>query len=166
MTHAPLIHPLPHPIDLLALQQHDPARFPLLMESTASGTAQGRWSLLLAAQGDGLRLDADGQVRDQHDAVHAGSFLQVLDRAWQRERLPHDGSHSLPFRGGWALMLDYEVASQIEPVLPARAREDGRPTALALRCPAAVLHDHHNGASFVIAEAGEQALLDALVGLA
>jgi anthranilate synthase component 1 len=69
MTHAPLIHPLPHPIDLLALQQHDPARFPLLMESTASGTAQGRWSLLLAAQGDGLRLDADGQVRDQHDAV-------------------------------------------------------------------------------------------------
>ncbi|MCF3500172.1 aminodeoxychorismate synthase component I [Stenotrophomonas maltophilia] len=166
MTHAPLIHPLPHPIDLLALQQHDPARFPLLMESTASGTAQGRWSLLLAAQGEGLRLDADGQVRDQHDAVHAGSFLQVLDRAWQRERLSHDGSHSLPFRGGWALMLDYEVASQIEPVLQARAREDGRPTALALRCPAAVLHDHHNDASFVIAEAGEQALLDALVALA
>ena len=63
-------------------------------------------------------------------------------------------------------MLDYEVASQIEPVLPARAREDGRPTALALRCPAAVLHDHHNDASFVIAEAGEQALLDALVALA
>ncbi|MDH1663166.1 aminodeoxychorismate synthase, component I, partial [Stenotrophomonas sp. GD03777] len=111
MTHAPLIQPLPHPIDLLALQHHDPARFPLLMESTASGTAQGRWSLLLAAQGDCLRLDADGQVRDQHDAVHAGSFLQVLDRAWQHERLPHDGSHSLPFRGGWALMLDYEVAS-------------------------------------------------------
>ncbi|MDU1658161.1 MAG: chorismate-binding protein, partial [Stenotrophomonas maltophilia] len=166
MTHAPLIHPLPHPIDLLALQQYDPARFPLLMESTASGTAQGRWSLLLAAQGDGLRLDADGQVRDQHDLVQPGTFLQALDRAWQHERLPHDGSHSLPFRGGWALMLDYEVASQIEPVLPARARGDGRPTALALRCPAAVLHDHHNDASFVIAEAGEQALLDALVALA
>ncbi|HAL23141.1 MAG TPA: aminodeoxychorismate synthase, component I, partial [Stenotrophomonas sp.] len=110
MTHAPLIHPLPHPIDLLAVQQHAPARFPLLMESTASGTAQGRWSLLLAAQGDQLRLDADGQVRDQHDAVQPGTFLQVLDRAWQAERLPHDGSHSLPFRGGWALMLDYEVA--------------------------------------------------------
>jgi len=166
MTHAPLIHPLPHPIDLLALQQHDPARFPLLMESTASGTAQGRWSLLLAAQGDCLRLDADSQVRDQHDAVQPGSFLQVLDRAWQAARLPHDGSHSLPFRGGWALMLDYEVASQIETVLPARARDDGRPTALALRCPAALLHDHENDASFVIAEAGEQALLDALVAQA
>ena len=63
-------------------------------------------------------------MRDQHDAVHAGSFLQVLDRAW-RERLLHDGSRSLPFRGGWALMLDYEVASQIEPVLGACAR--GRP---------------------------------------
>ena len=81
MTHAPLIHPLPHPIDLLALQQRDPARFPLLMESTASGTAQGRWSLLLAAQGDTLQLDADGQVRDQHGAVQPGSFLQAQDRA-------------------------------------------------------------------------------------
>ncbi|MEW6383837.1 MAG: chorismate-binding protein, partial [Pseudomonadota bacterium] len=166
MTHAPLIHPLPHPIDLLALQQHDPARFPLLMESTASGTAQGRWSLLLATQGEGLRLDADGQVRDLQGAVQPGTFLQALDRAWQHERLPHDGSHSLPFRGGWALMLDYEVASQIEPVLPARARADGRPTALALRCPAAVLHDHQNDASFVIAEAGEQTLLEALMTLA
>jgi|GEM_PF-2653124 len=138
MTHAPLIHPLPHTIDLLALQQHDPARFPLLMESTASGTAQGRWSLLLAAQGDCMRLDADGQVRDQHDVVQLGSFLQVLDRAWQAARLPHDGSHSLPFRGGWALMLDYEVASQIETVLPARARDDGRPTALALRAASVI----------------------------
>lgn len=165
MTHAPLIHPLPHPIDLLALQQRDPARFPLLMESTASGTAQGRWSLLLAAQGDTLQLDADGQVRDQHGAVQPGSFLQALDRAWQAQRLPHDGGHALPFRGGWALMLDYEVASQVEPVLPARARDDGRPTALALRCPAAVLHDHQADTSFLVAEAGEQGLLDMLVTL-
>ncbi|MEG0184433.1 MAG: aminodeoxychorismate synthase component I [Stenotrophomonas sp.] len=165
MTHAPLIHPLPRPIDLLALQERDAARFPLLMESTASGTAQGRWSLLLAAQGDTLQLDADGQVRDQHGALQPGSFLQALDRAWQAARLPHDGGHALPFRGGWALMLDYEVASQVEPVLPARARDDGRPTALALRCPAAVLHDHDTESSFLVAEAGEQALLDTLVAL-
>lgn len=157
-----LIQPLDTPVDLLALQQHDPARFPLLMESTASGTAQGRWSLLLAAQGGSLRLEADGQVRDHDGNVQPGSFLQALDRAWQAERLPHQVGSPLPFRGGWALLLDYEVASQIEPVLPARARDDGQPTALAIRCPAAVLHDHQSNASFVVAEAGHAALLEHL----
>lgn len=163
---SPLIQALPHPVDLLALQQHDPARFPLLMESTASGTAQGRWSLLLAAQGERLQLDPDGLVRDEHGTVQPGSFLQALDRSWRALRLAHDGSQSLPFRGGWALMLDYELASQIEPVLPTRARADGAPTALALRCPAALLHDHQANASFVVAEAGQQALLQALSALA
>ena len=166
MSHAPLIQSLPHPIDLLALQQHDRARFPLLMESTASGTAQGRWSLLLAANGRSLRLDADGVVRDHNDSEQPGSFLAALDRAWEAERLPPADDPGLPFRGGWAVLLDYEVASQIEPVLPSRARADGRPTALALRCPGAVLHDHQNGKSFVIAEAGQAALLDTLVALA
>ena len=166
MSHAPLIQPLPHPIDLLALQQSDPARFPLLMESTASGTAQGRWSLLLATNGRALRLEADGVVRDAHGLAQDGSFLHALDAAWAAERLPRSSGNPLPFRGGWALMLDYEVASQIEPVLPARARADGHPSALALRCPAAVLHDHHENASFVVAEAGDQALLDTLIGLA
>ncbi|KAF1013741.1 MAG: Aminodeoxychorismate synthase component 1 [Stenotrophomonas maltophilia] len=162
MTDAPLIHPLPHPVGLLALQQHDPARFPLLMESTASGTAQGRWSLLLAAGQGLLRLDADGGVRDEHGALQPGSFLQVLDRAWQAQRLPHTGAADVPFRGGWALLLDYELASQIEPVLPHVARADGQPAALALRCPAAVLHDHQAGRSFLVAEAGQHALLEAL----
>ena len=166
MSHAPLIQPLPHPIDLLALQQLAPARFPLLMESTASGTAQGRWSLLLAGNGGALRLDADGVVRDEQDRVRPGDFLQAVDAAWAAERLPQGAPHRLPFRGGWALLLDYEVASQIETVLPARARADGQPTALALRCPAAVLHDHETHASFVVAERGEQALLDTLLALA
>ena len=166
MSHAPLIQPLPHPVDLLALQLHDPGRFPLLMESTASGTAQGRWSLLLAGTGQALRLEADGVVRDEQGHVRPGGFLQALDAAWAVERLPQGVPHRLPFRGGWALLLDYEVASQIETVLPARARADGLPTALALRCPAAVLHDHQANASFVVAEPGEQALLDTLMALA
>lgn len=39
-----LTHPLPATTDLLALQRVAPSRYPLLMESTASGTAQGRWT--------------------------------------------------------------------------------------------------------------------------
>jgi len=163
MTDAPLIQPLPHAIDLLALQQSNPQRFPLLMESTASGTAQGRWSLLLAAGDELLRLDPDGQVRDQQGDTHAGSFLDVLDRHWQAERLPLAEDRSLPFRGGWALLLDYELASQVEPVLPASARADQHPTALALRCRAAVLHDHQQQRSYVVAEADQQPLLQALI---
>ncbi len=65
------------------------------MESTASGTAQAAGAAAGHA-GQGLRLDADGQVRDLQGAVQFGTFLQALDRAWQHERLPHD-SHSLPF---------------------------------------------------------------------
>ena len=38
------------------------------------------------------------------------------------------------------------------------------PTALALRCPAALLRDHERGAVFAIAEAGCSALLDAIDG--
>ncbi len=50
-----------------------------------------------------------------------------------------------PFRGGWALLLDYELAAQVEPVLKLPVRTDGLPMALALRCPAAVLRDRHSG---------------------
>ncbi len=165
MPDAPLILPLDTPVDLLALQQAQPARFPLLMESTASGTAQGRWSLLLVADEAFLRLDADGVVRDHHGAVHAIGFLQALDAAWQAERLPVPQDRTLPFRGGWALLLDYEVASQIETVLPYKARDDGQPTALALRCPAAVLHDHQQQRSWLLAEAGRAPLLAELQAL-
>ena len=157
-----LIQSLSTPVDLLALQQADPARFPLLMESTASGTAQGRWDLLLVASEEYLRLDADGVTRDHHGRAHDGSFLDALDGAWHAERLPSSTDRSLPFRGGWALLLDYEVASQIETVLPPMARTDGQPTALALRCRAAVLHDHQQGRSHLIAEAGQEAVLEAL----
>ncbi|GAB3057634.1 aminodeoxychorismate synthase component I [Stenotrophomonas tumulicola] len=159
MSDALLIQPLAAPVDLLALQQANPARFPLLMESTASGTAQGRWDLLLVAGEAFLRLDADGRVRDHDGRVQDGRFLDVLDAAWQAERLPPAADRALPFRGGWALLLDYEVASQIEPVLPPMPRRDGQPTALALRCPAAVLHDHQAQRSYLLAEAGQEALL-------
>ena len=41
-----------------------PARYPALFESSAHGTAQGRWDLLLATDGASLWLDRDGGVRD------------------------------------------------------------------------------------------------------
>lgn len=152
---------LPSDTDLLALHRQDPQRYPALLESVASGTAQGRWDLLLVANGDGLRLDADGITRTLQGGVEAGDFLAALDRQWQAQRLPREEPR-WPFRGGWALLLDYELAQQVEPVLQLPQADDGRPVALALRCPAAILRDRSSGDCVALAEPGHAALLDAL----
>src|SRR5690606_10820420 len=150
---------LPSCFDLLALRRQAPSRYPLLLDSVASGTVQGRWDLLLVADGRGLRLEADGVSRDLGGAAHAGSFLQALDAWWQRER-DDSSDPRWPFLGGWALLLDYELAAQVEPVLRLPRREDGRPPALALRCPAAVLHDRASGECVAVAEPGQERLLE------
>ncbi|HRF84327.1 MAG TPA: aminodeoxychorismate synthase, component I, partial [Pseudoxanthomonas sp.] len=108
--------PLPADTDLLALHRLAPSRYPLLLESVASGTAQGRWDLLLAAAGTGLALHPDGVVRDLDGTVQAGTFLEALDAQWRQARVPA-GESRWPFRGGWALLLDYELAAQVEPIL-------------------------------------------------
>jgi len=165
---------LPADTDLLALHRRAPSRYPLLMESAAAGTPQGRYDLLLVADGGGLRLDADGVARTLGGAAPAGvcigaTFLQALDAAWHaaRDAVPHghglDAALRWPFCGGWALLLDYELGAQIEPVLDLPARRDGLPSALALRCPAAVLRDHVTGECVALAEPGAEYLLEAIV---
>ena len=144
---------LPSTIDLLDLHRHAPARYPVLLESSAYGTTHGRWDLLLATDGEWLRLDSDGVTRDQFGREVPGDFLQVLDAAWHALRLPREEPR-WPFRGGWALLLGYELASQIEPVLRLPAAAGALPVAFALRCPAAVLRDHATGDCIALAETG------------
>ena len=154
-----LIHDLPGDTDLLALQRSAPARYPLLMESVASGTVHGRWDLLLASTGEGLRLDGDGVTRTLDGAPLDGEFLALLDAAWQPLRTARAAS-PWPFHGGWALRLDYELAAQVEPVLALPQGEGAVPVALALRCPAAVLRDRASGRCVAVAEPGCEALLE------
>ncbi|MCC5094309.1 aminodeoxychorismate synthase component I [Xanthomonas sp. NCPPB 2922] len=154
-----LTRPLHADIDLLALHRLAPQRYPALLESSASGTAHGRWDVLLLAQGAQLRLDQDGCTRNGDGQLLEGSFLDALDAAWQAERLPHEGDRSWPFRGGWAVLLDYEVAAQVEPILRLPMRSDAAPAALALRAPAAVLRDRMDGRCFAVAEPGREDLL-------
>jgi len=152
------LFPLHADTDLLALHRLSPQRYPLLLESTAAGR-QGRWDLLLVADGGQLRLDADGTVRREDGTPVEGSFLDALDRDWQALRIARDpDAAAFPFRGGWALLLDYELAGQIEPVLRLPARADGLPAALALRCPAAVLRDRDSGRCMALAEDGRDAV--------
>ena len=159
-------HPLSADTDLLALHRLAPMRYPLLLESVASGTVQGRWDLLLACDGSGLRLDADGVTRDLDGAPQVGTFLEALDAHWRQAHFPAEEPR-WPFRGGWALSLDYELAMQVEPVLrlPAhdRGRRHARPQALALRCPAAVLRDRASGECVALAEQAHPGALQAIL---
>ena len=154
--------------DLLRLHRQAPARYPLLLQSTASSLSEGhaqlrsgisRWDLLLVADGESLRLDRDGRVRDAHGGEVGTDFLALLDDRWRTLRTPREEPR-WPFRGGWALFLAYELAAQVEPVLQLPQAEGALPVALALRCPAAVLRDHATGECFAIAEQESAALLD------
>jgi anthranilate synthase component I len=147
--------------DLLALHRAAPARYPVLLESAAHGTAHGRWDLLLAASGPSLRLDRDGRVRDHAGASVGEDFLAALDAAWCRLRLPREEPR-WPFRGGWALLLGYELTAQVEPVLRLPAAPGTVPAALALRCPAALLRDRATGECVAVAETAQAAMLDAI----
>ncbi len=152
--------------DLLALQRLAPSRYPLLLESSAAATAQGRWDLLLACNGESLTLGRDGHTRlaDGSIAAKAGDpagFLDALDRDWQAARVPRDEPR-WPFRGGWALLLGYELAGQIEPVLSLPDAPGLVPVATALRCPAAVLRDHNSGDCVIVAETTQASMLDVI----
>jgi anthranilate synthase component I len=141
-------------LDLLSLHRLAPQRYPVLLESTAHGTAQGRWDLLLVASGESLLLDADGVTRDETGTRRGEDFLQALDDAWRALRSPREEPR-WPFRGGWALLLSYELAGQVEPVLHLPETTNAMPAACALRCPAAILRDHATGECVAIAESDQ-----------
>lgn len=153
---------LPIPFDLLSLQRIAPARYPLLLESSAHGTAQGRWDMLLVASGERLALEADGVVRDADGQPVAGDFFDALDARWQALRTARDEPR-WPFRGGWALFFGYEAAAQVEPILRLPRAAGRLPAALALRCPVAVLRDHTSGEVVLVAEPGQEALASAVL---
>ncbi|MFQ5609681.1 MAG: aminodeoxychorismate synthase component I [Woeseiaceae bacterium] len=127
-------------VDLHALHRHAPDTYPFLLQSTASTSTHGRYDILFAFPGDALILE-----RQEID------FLAALDERWRAEAIPTE-HHGLPFTGGWFLCLGSELAAQVEPAL--RLRDDPvLPTAFAVRCPAAVLRDHHSRKCHVILEA-------------
>ena len=152
---------LPGRRDLLAPAAAFPARYPCLLESVVRGTAQSRFDILFAFPQPVLTLGADGVLRGNAGQVLAGSFLDALDVAWRNDRALADAHDALPFHGGWVLFLAYELAGEIEPRLQ-RPFPMGLPTALALRCPAAIIIDHVRECTILVAEGDDEKLLDQL----
>ena len=134
-----------------------PERYPLLLDSVVAGPLS-RASLLLAEPGAALWLDAEGRLEARGLTPSAGGFFAALEDWWLRERSaarPPGGrearTDSLPFSGGWALFLGYELAQEIEPHL--RLPRSPFPwQAFALRTPCALVHELARGRVFAVAE--------------
>jgi len=146
-----LSHPTHHTrrlereVDLLALHQAQPERYPHLLESVVHGTPQSRYDILFAFPGQTLTADE-------------GDFHATLEHHWQLERLAITES-DLPFAGGWFVYLGYELANEIEPTLNLPQSQGPLPTAFATRIPAAVIRDHETGCLHLICEPGQESLL-------
>ena len=138
----------------------DPARYPLLLESAASGPLATA-TLLLAAPRAALWLGADGRLGADGTAIEGDTFLAALESWWRREGVaggsPGAGA-PLPFAGGWALYLGYELAQEIEPrlVLP----QTPLPwVAFALRTPCALIHELGSDRVLAVGEEGSEDVL-------
>jgi anthranilate synthase component 1 len=131
---------------MLSLHARHPQRYPILLESAASGTSQGRFSLLLGAPGERLILDEQGLRGPGSEA----GFLARLDAWWSSTRV-EQAQAPWPFAGGWFLFLGYELAAEVEPQLLLPPAPDGV-RALAWRMRAALVHDHATGETVAVAE--------------
>jgi anthranilate synthase component I len=136
-----------------------PARYPMLLDSAADGPLS-RTSVLLAEPRAALWLDADGKLRAEGTVVHGNTFFSALENWWLAEREASTAaSTDLPFAGGWAIFLAYEMAQEVEPRLSLpRAALPWR--AFALRTPCALIHDRTRDRVIAVAEADSAHLLD------
>ncbi|WP_376693368.1 aminodeoxychorismate synthase component I [Wenzhouxiangella sp. EGI_FJ10409] len=134
---------------LLTLHRKFPDRWPFLLASSASAGKLGRWSMLLRA------ADEAPLVLDSVAPNDAPRFLDELARL-QAEAGTEGIDTRFPFCGGWFVYLGYELAGEIEPGLKLPAAGDGLPVAFARRCRCAVLQDHLERRTWLVAESREE----------
>jgi len=151
----PVIQPVQQGCDLVELHRLAPASYPCLLQSTA----HGRYDILFAFPGDSLVLDASGSLQaDGACQPESADFLEGLDRWWGENRTVAARDTGLPFSGGWFLYLGYELAAQIETRLQLPAAMAALPVAMATRFKSAVIRDHAQHSTWIVAEPGQQRL--------
>ena len=161
-TAAPLVRELSARPEVLGeLAARFPNRYPLLLDSAASGPLSDA-SVLLAHPSAALWLTADGALRSWGMQPEGAGFLEALDAWWLKQRLPGTTADAaLPFSGGWALILGYELAQEVEPHLKL-PRTPLPWIALALRTPCALIHELKSGRVVAVAESDAGECLDAI----
>ena len=147
---------------LRVLAASRPERYPVLFDSAADGPLS-RTSVLVANPMGALWLDPHGRLQAEGAAPRdaTGSFLDALERWIASE--PATERTDLPFAGGWAVFLGYELAAEVEPrlILPSAPDSLGW-QAFALRVPCALTHDRISGRVHAIAEEGAAETLAAI----
>ena len=155
-----LIRELSRVPDLLALHAADPARYPVLLESVASGGGGARYDLLFATTGETLVADAQGRLSGPH--AEGGLFLDAL-AVWHRDVAAPASADELPFHGGFALLLGYELAAEIEPRLRLPEASLPVPHAMAWRAPVAIVCDRDAARAWVVGEPTYRDLFERVV---
>lgn len=141
---------LPRVLDLTALHQQHPDALPFMLHSCGHADRRHRYSMLLArADQPPLLAHARSAGQAQLAADDNDNFLPRLAAAYQAAAIAPDCSE-LPFVGGWFVYLGYELAGEIEPVLRLPAAQ--QPIAAAWRCDAAVIIDHWQQQTLLVAE--------------
>jgi anthranilate synthase component 1 len=133
--------------DLLALKAARPDRYPALFR-TGGGSG---WDILFAFP------QASRVLSRTAGAAEAADFFGSLPQP-----SADLSSSSFPFRGGWLLALSYELGGLLEPSAGMADDPDSYPLAWAQRIPAAILLDHQQKQTWLMAESGRQALLDTM----
>ncbi len=131
--------------DLLALKAAWPDRYPALFR-TGGGAG---WDILFACPQASKTLPRGAGTREAE--AFFGSLPQPSASV---------ASSSLPFRGGWLLALSYELGGVLEPTAGMAEDPENFPLAWAQRIPAAILIDHRQKQTWLMAEDGQQALLE------
>ncbi|MGI9245850.1 MAG: aminodeoxychorismate synthase component I [Steroidobacteraceae bacterium] len=153
-------------VDLLALHERFPDRYPILLESVSGAETLGRTDVLFALPGEKLTQRSDGSLAGATPRQVPGRFLDSLDAWFASENgARHEGGPTSArltepvgppgqcrhaFSAGWFLYLGYELAQEVEPVL--RLPRSPLPRAVAWRMRGAIVRDRRSGAIEVCAE--------------
>jgi 4-amino-4-deoxychorismate synthase (2-amino-4-deoxychorismate-forming) component I len=146
--------------DLLAVHRARPDRYPFLLESAARGGARARFDLLFAFPGARLALHPGGELTSDGVAVTGGDFLSHLNTWMEQTGGLIERPAPLPFSGGWFVYLGYELVTQTEPSVRLPDDPHVQVVAEARRIPAAIIRDHLNGDTVLVAEADRLPCLD------
>jgi anthranilate synthase component 1 len=164
-----------HP-DLLSFIEFKRERYPYLLSSSAARQNNTQYDILLACPQDVLTLNADKSLQltrasnhSKHDGalttdpLNESNFFNALEKLYQKDKVINSVvSNDLPFTGGWFVYLSYEMAEEVEPCLTLPSLPIGHPLAVAVRCPAAVIHNKQNDQYIAVAENNFEYLLDEL----